>query len=76
MTVAGRKGAGPWDPYTGADLGEGEWIEYSPAQKAGLDAPRFCPECGRRRVVQVTPHGWTAVCSRHGETDSAVADLR
>ncbi|WP_313503505.1 biotin synthase auxiliary protein BsaP [Corynebacterium variabile] len=74
--MAGRKGTGPWDPYTGADLGEGEWIEYSSAQKAGLDAPRFCPECGRRRVVQVTPHGWTAVCSRHGETDSAVADLR
>ena len=70
------KGIGPWDPYTGADLGSGEWIAYSPAQQAGLDAPRYCPDCGRRRTVQVTPHGWTAVCSRHGETDSATADLR
>jgi hypothetical protein len=70
------RGTGPFDPYTGADLGEGEWIAYSPAQEAGLDAPRYCPVCGRRRVVQVTPHGWTAVCPRHGETDSAMLERR
>lgn len=28
---------------------------------------RFCPECGRRMVVQVEPLGWRATCSRHGQ---------
>ncbi|MGW6448111.1 biotin synthase auxiliary protein BsaP [Lentzea sp. NPDC055074] len=36
-----------------------------------IDPPRYCPECARRMVVQVTPDGWTARCSRHGETASA-----
>jgi len=32
-----------------------------------LEPPRYCASCGRRMVVQVTPGGWTARCSRHGE---------
>jgi hypothetical protein len=36
-----------------------------------VDPPRYCPECARRMVVQVDPMGWTARCSRHGETTSA-----
>lgn len=32
-----------------------------------LEPPRFCASCGRRMVVQVTPGGWWASCSRHGE---------
>ncbi|HEX4223464.1 MAG TPA: hypothetical protein VHZ97_13935 [Pseudonocardiaceae bacterium] len=36
-----------------------------------VDPPRYCAECARRMVVQVTPAGWTAKCSRHGETTSA-----
>jgi hypothetical protein len=36
-----------------------------------VDPPRFCADCGRRMVVQVTPAGWTARCSRHGERTSA-----
>ncbi|QQQ75013.1 hypothetical protein IOD16_28420 [Saccharothrix sp. 6-C] len=36
-----------------------------------IDPPRFCAECARRMVVQVTPAGWTAACSRHGEITSA-----
>jgi hypothetical protein len=32
-----------------------------------LEPPRFCPQCRRRMVVQVTPTGWTARCSEHGE---------
>lgn len=36
-----------------------------------IDPPRFCSACARRMVVQVTPAGWTARCSRHGETSSA-----
>ncbi|MQA07047.1 MAG: hypothetical protein GEU98_00615 [Pseudonocardiaceae bacterium] len=38
---------------------------------ASIDPPRYCPECARRMVVQVTPSGWTARCSRHGESASA-----
>ena len=38
---------------------------------ATVDPPRYCPECARRMVVQVDPMGWTARCSRHGETTSA-----
>jgi hypothetical protein len=32
-----------------------------------LEPPRFCTACGRRMVVQVTPAGWWAKCSRHGQ---------
>ncbi|GAA4437036.1 hypothetical protein ACFQV2_28075 [Actinokineospora soli] len=45
--------------------------------RAALEPPRFCAECARRMVVQVTPVGWTARCSRHGEiADTPRADLR
>ena len=30
------------------------------------EAPRHCPECGRRLAVQVTPTGVTARCRDHG----------
>jgi ribosomal protein S18 acetylase RimI-like enzyme len=33
---------------------------------ADLDPPRYCAQCKRRMVVQVTPSGWTAACSEHG----------
>ncbi|MBA3655431.1 MAG: hypothetical protein H0W70_14705 [Actinobacteria bacterium] len=32
-----------------------------------LDPPRFCPECGRRLTVYVTPAHFTAACRDHGE---------
>ena len=32
-----------------------------------LEPPRYCAHCGRRMVVQVTPAGWVARCSAHGE---------
>ncbi|MEW2506317.1 hypothetical protein ACQPXB_11830 [Amycolatopsis sp. CA-161197] len=38
--------------------------------RTALEPPRFCVFCARRMVVQVTPVGWTARCSRHGETAS------
>nr|WP_233160403.1 hypothetical protein [Actinophytocola xanthii] len=38
--------------------------------RAAVDPPRYCPECARRMVVQVTPTGWSARCSRHGERSS------
>ena len=37
---------------------------------AALDPPRYCEQCRRRRVVQVTPTGWTARCSQHGVSAS------
>jgi hypothetical protein len=35
-----------------------------------LEPPRFCVQCARRMVVQVTPFGWHASCSRHGVSAS------
>ncbi|WP_404372889.1 hypothetical protein [Kytococcus sedentarius] len=40
------------------------------ARRLELEPPRYCPACRRRMVVQVTPRGWTASCSRHGVTTS------
>ncbi|HEY0803739.1 MAG TPA: hypothetical protein VGD84_01695 [Pseudonocardiaceae bacterium] len=37
------------------------------ARLALVDPPRYCAQCARRMVVQVTPAGWTATCSRHGQ---------
>ncbi len=36
-----------------------------------LEPPRYCAQCRRRMVVQVTPRGWRATCSEHGTTTSA-----
>lgn len=33
---------------------------------ASLDPPRYCAQCRRRMVVQVTPTGWSARCVEHG----------
>ncbi|MBO2450307.1 hypothetical protein J4573_24615 [Actinomadura barringtoniae] len=35
-----------------------------------MEPPRYCARCRRRMVVQVTPTGWTARCSQHGELAS------
>ncbi|WP_326416544.1 biotin synthase auxiliary protein BsaP [Amycolatopsis sp. H20-H5] len=35
--------------------------------RTALEPPRFCARCARRMIVQITPAGWTARCSRHGE---------
>ena len=31
-----------------------------------LEPPRYCTQCHRRMVVQVTPGGWSARCVEHG----------
>ncbi|HWN32639.1 MAG TPA: hypothetical protein VNP03_07835 [Pseudonocardia sp.] len=41
------------------------------AARRVLEPPRYCADCARRMVVQVTPTDWTARCSRHGERHSA-----
>jgi hypothetical protein len=48
------------DPATAAH-------DHCRARLALVDPPRFCVECARRMVVQVTPAGWVATCSRHGQ---------
>jgi hypothetical protein len=38
------------------------------ARRLELEPPRYCSECGRRMVVQVTPDHWAARCRAHGAT--------
>ncbi|WP_456107199.1 biotin synthase auxiliary protein BsaP [Pseudarthrobacter scleromae] len=40
------------------------------AARLQLEPPRYCGQCGRRLKVQVSPHAWTASCSRHGTATS------
>ena len=39
--------------------------------KLRFEPPRFCAQCDRRMVVQVTPTSWTARCVEHGELSSS-----
>ena len=50
-----------------ADTGDPENCQ---TRLAMVDPPRYCVQCARRMVVQVTPAGWTATCSRHGRSTS------
>lgn len=55
----------------GETTGDDEAHARCRARLSQVDPPRYCPECARRMVVQVDPMGWTARCSRHGESSSA-----
>ena len=74
--AATGQGAGPaagpaaYCGYCGKDLGGDDHAACARRLRV-IDPPRFCSACARRMVVQVTPAGWTATCSRHGETTSA-----
>ena len=35
------------------------------------DPPRFCPVCGVRMAVLVTPNGYRSRCQAHGVIDTA-----
>ncbi|MDQ4010061.1 MAG: hypothetical protein M3228_05040 [Actinomycetota bacterium] len=48
----------------GRTVDEGEHIGC--ARRRELEPPRYCPECARRMLVQVTPTSWSARCSAHG----------
>lgn len=40
---------------------------HAPCRRAAaLDPPRYCAQCRRRMVVQVTPTAWSARCVEHG----------
>jgi hypothetical protein len=43
-------------------------LHDSCARRLQLEPPRYCPECRRRMMVQVTPDRWTARCIEHGKT--------
>ncbi len=48
--------------------GEQQASAHPDCERAGmLEPPRYCAQCARRLKVQVTPMGWRAECSRHGE---------
>ncbi|HEY2204071.1 MAG TPA: hypothetical protein VGH99_06295 [Pseudonocardia sp.] len=52
----------------GQPAGEGEHDRC--AVRRAMEPPRYCADCARRMVVQVTPNGWLARCGRHGERTS------
>ncbi|HEV7973656.1 hypothetical protein [Amycolatopsis sp.] len=63
----------PSDPFC-VHCGQSEAGGDHPAchnPRTALEPPRFCAQCARRMVVQVTPTGWSARCSRHGELTSS-----
>jgi ribosomal protein S18 acetylase RimI-like enzyme len=54
----------PWCGHCGQELtAEGH---AACRRAADLDPPRYCAQCRRRMVVQVTPTGWSARCVEHG----------
>jgi hypothetical protein len=60
---------GTYCSFCGGEAASGDH-DRCRARLSLIDPPRYCPECARRMVVQVDPMGWTARCSRHGETTS------
>lgn len=72
LTAAVLAGDTPlFHPNTGTSLAD---ARPSPSARAGLEAPRHCQLCGRRMVVRISPMGWVAACSRHGDLDSTVLE--
>ncbi|NDK69332.1 hypothetical protein GYA89_08450 [Rhodococcus qingshengii] len=59
-----------YNPFTGRRIVDGVDDPTPTAATMGLEPPRFCEQCGRRMIVQVSPDGWWAKCSRHGVVDS------
>lgn len=41
------------------------------AERLRMEPPRYCTQCHRRMLVQVSPTSWTATCVEHGELTSA-----
>lgn len=65
-----------YNSYTGRRIVPGVDDAVPAAAQLGLEPPRFCEYCGRRMVVQISPDGWWAKCSRHGVFDSIEAGRR
>ncbi|GAA0581273.1 biotin synthase auxiliary protein BsaP [Actinomadura livida] len=69
--VARMRGAAPVDAAYCDRCGEPAAArDHGPCREARrMEPPRYCPHCRRRLVVQVTPLGWTARCSEHGDLE-------
>ncbi|UGT41099.1 hypothetical protein LTV02_34965 [Nocardia yamanashiensis] len=65
-----------YNPFTGKRVVPGLDDPIPPSAALGLEPPRFCQQCGRRMIVQVSPDGWWAKCSRHGVLDSSDLERR
>ncbi|GAA4480596.1 hypothetical protein GCM10023094_27410 [Rhodococcus olei] len=65
-----------YNAYTGLRIVPGVDDPVPAAAALGLEPPRFCEDCGRRMIVQVSPDGWWAKCSRHGVRDSTAGERR
>ncbi|MEV6322084.1 hypothetical protein AB0M45_12945 [Nocardia sp. NPDC051787] len=65
-----------YNPFTGKRIVPGLDDAIPAAAALGLEPPRFCEQCGRRMIVQVSPDGWWAKCSRHGVLLSADLERR
>ncbi|MEU2041723.1 hypothetical protein [Nocardia niwae] len=65
-----------YNPFTGKRIVPGLDDAIPAAAALGLEPPRFCEQCGRRMIVQVSPDGWWAECSRHGVIESAESERR
>ena len=50
--------------HCGGRSGTGDHSRCAKARE--FEPPRYCGQCGRRMVVQVTPLGWSGRCARHG----------
>ncbi len=61
--------AGPYCGRCGRPLADGG--HESCARQLELEPPRYCPQCKRRMVVQVTPDHWSARCVEHGESSGS-----
>jgi hypothetical protein len=48
--------------------------ECDGACRGALEPPRFCPTCGRKLDVQVTPQGFSARCRKHGPLHAITDD--
>ena len=68
--VSGEAAERPFCAWCGAARAEGDH-DACDRRLSTVDPPRHCPVCARRMVVQVDPMGWTARCSRHGESTGA-----
>jgi hypothetical protein len=54
--------ADPFCRWCGTEVGGCDGVTC----RRPLDPPRFCPTCGHRLRVQVTPTGFDASCRTHG----------
>ena len=68
MTESGSSSLQGYCGHCGRALAEG--AHGLCEQRLELEPPRYCTQCHRRMVVQVTPRTWTATCVEHGTLTS------